>query len=116
MTRSLARRSRSAHCWGRYWRTPTDAEVANGEKRKKIQEKIWCEGEVVLVANGTTTTEKPENNARCKKLAEAGAVRIKWVVACGCGARGARDLYVVHPAGCRLRATQGPTLGLAPVG
>ena len=64
-------------CWGRYWRKPTDAEVANGEKRKKIQEKIWCEGEVVLVANGTTTTEKPEN-ARCKKLAEAGAVRIKW--------------------------------------
>ena len=32
---------------------------------------------MVLVANGTTTTEKPES-ARCKKLAQAGAVRIKW--------------------------------------
>ena len=31
----------------------------------------------MLVANGTTTTENPEN-ARCKKLAEAGAVRVKW--------------------------------------
>ena len=52
-------------------------EIAKGDKRKKIQEKIWCEGEVVLVANGTTTTENPEN-AKCKKLAKAGAVRVKW--------------------------------------
>ena len=36
--------------------------------------KIWCEGQVALVANGTTTTEKPES-AKCKKLAKAGAVR-----------------------------------------
>ena len=64
-------------CWGRYWRKPTEEEIAKGDKRKKIQEKIWCEGEVVLVANGTTTTEQPEN-AKCKKLAQAGAVRIKW--------------------------------------
>ena len=48
-----------------------------GEKRKKIGIKIWCEGEIVLIANGTTTTESPEN-VRCKKLAKAGAVRIKW--------------------------------------
>ena len=39
--------------------------------------KIWCEGQVALVANGTTTTEKPES-AKCKKLAKAGAVRIRW--------------------------------------
>ena len=64
-------------CWGRYWRKPTEEELAKGEKRKKIQVKIWCAGEVVLVANGTTTTEKPEN-AKCKKLAQAGAVRIRW--------------------------------------
>jgi len=38
-------------CWGRYWRKPTEQEIEKGEKRKKIQEKIWCEGEVVLVAN-----------------------------------------------------------------
>ena len=63
-------------CW-RYWRTPTPAEIAKGEKRKKIGVPIWCEGEIVLVANGTTTTQNPEN-ARCKKLAEAGAVRIRW--------------------------------------
>ena len=64
-------------CWGRYWRTPTDVEIAKGEKRKKISVKIWCEGEVALVANGTTTTEKPESTT-CKKLAAAGAVRIRW--------------------------------------
>jgi hypothetical protein len=63
-------------CW-RYWRTPTADEIAKGERRKKIGVKIWCEGTVTLVANGTTTTENPEN-ARCKRLAKAGAVRIKW--------------------------------------
>eukprot|EP00966_Prymnesium_polylepis_P314858 7275300-Prymnesium_polylepis.1 len=47
-------------CW-RYWRAPTAAEIAKGDKRKKIGVKIWCEGEAVLVANGTTTTENPEN-------------------------------------------------------
>ena len=55
----------------------TKEEVAAGEKRKRIGVPMWCEGEVVLVANGTTTLENPEN-ARCKKLAKAGAVRIKW--------------------------------------
>ena len=30
-----------------------------------------------LAAHGTTTLEKPEN-ATCKKLADAGAVRIRW--------------------------------------
>ena len=63
-------------CW-RYWRPPTDEEKAKGEKRKRIGVKIWCEGEAVLVANGTTTKENPES-AKAKKLAEAGAVRIKW--------------------------------------
>ena len=63
-------------CW-RYWRSPTEEERAAGEKRKRIAVPIWCEGEVVLVANGTTHLENPEN-ARCRKLAEAGAVRIKW--------------------------------------
>jgi hypothetical protein len=63
-------------CW-RYWRAPTDEEKATCEKRKKIGVKIWIEGEVMLVANGTTDTENPEN-ARCKKLAKAGAVRIRW--------------------------------------
>jgi hypothetical protein len=64
-------------CWGRYWRGPTEEEIAKGDKRQRIQEKIWCECEVVLVANGTTTMDNPEN-AKCKKLAQAGAVRIKW--------------------------------------
>ena len=63
-------------CW-RYWRSPTEEEIAKGEKRKKIGVPIWCEGKVVLVANGTTTTERPES-AKCKKLAKAGAVRIHW--------------------------------------
>jgi hypothetical protein len=41
----------------RYWREPTAERKAKGDKRKKIGVKMWCEGEVVLVANGTTTTE-----------------------------------------------------------
>ena len=53
-------------CW-RYWRPPTDEEKAAGEKRKKIGEKIWCEGKVEQVANGTTDKE----SARCKNLLKA---------------------------------------------
>ena len=60
-------------CW-RYWRPPTDEEKAGGEKRKKIGVKIWCEGTVEQVANGTTDKE----SARCKNLLKAGAVRIRW--------------------------------------
>ena len=63
-------------CW-RYWRAPRADEIAKGEKRKKIGVPMWCTGEVVLVADGVATTERPES-ARCKKLAEAGAVRIRW--------------------------------------
>jgi len=35
---------------------------------------IWCTGEVVQVANGTTDKESP----RCRKFLKAGAVRIRW--------------------------------------
>ena len=46
-----------------------------GKPRTKVAQKIWCECEVVVLANGTTTTVTPDD-VRCKKLAEAGAVRI----------------------------------------
>ncbi|KAL1520316.1 hypothetical protein AB1Y20_021907 [Prymnesium parvum] len=35
---------------------------------------IWCEGEVVQIADGESDRQTP----RCKKLLPAGAVRIKW--------------------------------------
>ena len=54
----------------RYWALDTDPTT----KRKKMAVDIWCEGEVVQVANGSTDTEGP----RCTKLLEAGAVRIKF--------------------------------------
>ena len=38
---------------------------------------IWCECEVVKIANGTTDKEDPER-ATCKKLAQAGAVRVNF--------------------------------------
>ena len=63
-------------CW-RYWRAPTADEIVNGEKRGRIGVPMWCAGEVMLVADGVSTKERPES-ARCKKLAEAGAVRIRW--------------------------------------
>lgn len=63
-------------CW-RYWRTPTAEEVAGGEKRKKIGVPIWCTGTVTHLANGTTVTTNPDN-IRCRALADAGAVRIRW--------------------------------------
>lgn len=58
----------------RYWAPVTDAERAKGDKRKKRAVDIWCVGEVVQVANGKTDKESPT----CKKLLDAGAVRIKW--------------------------------------
>lgn len=58
----------------RYWRPVTDEERAAGDKRKKRAVDMWCEGEVVQVANGKTDKESPS----CKKLLEAGAVRMKW--------------------------------------
>ena len=54
----------------RYWAPDTDPTT----KRKKMAVDIWCEGEVVQVANGSTDTEGP----RCIKLLEAGAVLIKF--------------------------------------
>ena len=32
----------------------------------------------MLIANGTSTKENPDGGDRCKKLAQAGAVRIRW--------------------------------------
>ena len=58
----------------RYWTKITDEERAAGDKRKKRAVDIWCEGEVVRVANGKTDKESPS----CKKLLDAGAVCIKW--------------------------------------
>ena len=63
-------------CW-RYWRPPTAAEKAKGDKRKKIATKIWCACEVMQIANGTSTTVNPDN-AKCRQLADAGAVRVRW--------------------------------------
>ena len=67
----------------RYWAPVTDAERAAGDKRKKRAVDIWCECEVVQVANGTTDTGRlgvmeQEAAAKCKKLLDAGAVRLKW--------------------------------------
>ena len=58
----------------RYW------EAVNGptgkDKRKKKAVDIWCEGEVMGIANGTT--DKEGDGATCKKIAKAGAVRMRW--------------------------------------
>ena len=59
----------------RYWAPVNDP--TGKDKRKKRVVDIWCEGEVVKIANGTTDKEDP-NRATCKKLAQAGAVRVKW--------------------------------------
>ena len=53
----------------RYWRPAKE-----GERGKKKAVDIWCVGEVVSVANGTTDKESP----RCKHPLAKGAVRIKW--------------------------------------
>ena len=67
----------------RYWRDVTAVEQAAGDKRKKRAVDIWCDCEVVQVANGSTDTGllnkmQPEQPAKCKKLLDAGAVRLKW--------------------------------------
>ena len=67
----------------RYWVPVTEEERAAGDKRKKRAVDIWCECEVVQVANGKTDTGllnamQPEQPPKCKKLLDAGAVRLKW--------------------------------------
>ena len=57
-----------------YWRKVTEEEKAAGEKRSRIGVPIWCEGEVVQIANGTTDKE----SARCKNKLAKNAVRIRW--------------------------------------
>eukprot|EP00966_Prymnesium_polylepis_P203492 4714512-Prymnesium_polylepis.1 len=56
----------------RYWAPVNDP--TGKDKRKKRAVDIWCKGEVVKIANGTTDKEDPDR-ATCKKLAQAGAVR-----------------------------------------
>ena len=60
-------------CW-RYWRKPTAKETRKGEKRKNIGVKMWCEGEIVQIANGTTDYETAQSKSPLAK----DAVRIKW--------------------------------------
>ena len=67
----------------RYWVPVTEEERKAGDKRKKRAVDIWCECEVVQVANGTTDTGRlgvmqPEQPVKCKTLLGAGAVRLKW--------------------------------------
>ena len=67
----------------RYWAPVTAAEKAAGDKRQKRAVDIWCNCDVVQVANGTTDTGvlnvmQPEKAPKCKKLLDAGAVRLKW--------------------------------------
>jgi hypothetical protein len=59
-------------CW-RYWVTDPVKKTKGGKPCKQAV-KIWCECEVVAIANGTTDRE----TARCKKLLKAGAVRVRW--------------------------------------
>ena len=60
-------------CW-RYWRPPTEEEKAKGDKRKRIAVKIWCECEVVAVANGSSDKEAPGS----KNVLAKGALRVRW--------------------------------------
>ena len=53
-------------CW-RYWRPPTEEEVAAGEKRKKISVKIWCAGEATHIANGSTATVNPDRQRQVQE-------------------------------------------------
>ena len=58
----------------RYWEAVNDP--TGKDKRKKKAVDIWCEGEVMGIANGTT--DKEGDGATCKKIAKAGAVRMRW--------------------------------------
>lgn len=55
----------------RYWEPVRDP--TGKDKRKKKAVDIWCEAEVVEVANGTQK-ESPS----CRKFVDVGAVRLKW--------------------------------------
>mmetsp|Transcript_3583 Transcript_3583/g.11053 ORF Transcript_3583/g.11053 Transcript_3583/m.11053 type:complete len:311 (-) Transcript_3583:70-1002(-) len=51
----------------RYW----TLDEKTGKRKAML---IWCAGEVVQIANGTSDKESP----RCQKILQAGAVRIRW--------------------------------------
>lgn len=53
---------------------PPPSQVVSEEIGKRTACNMWCEGEVVAVANGTTDAE----GTRSRKVLESGAVRIKW--------------------------------------
>jgi hypothetical protein len=55
----------------RYWEPVRDP--TGKDKRNKKAVDIWCEAEVVEVANGTQK-ESPS----CRKFVDVGAVRLKW--------------------------------------
>ena len=57
----------------RYWVAVTDPN----DKRKKKACDIWCECEPVQIADGKKDKEQPDN-PRCRTLAKAGAVRLRW--------------------------------------
>ena len=62
----------------RYWVPVNDPK----DKRSKKACDIWCTGEVVQIANGTSDTgtlnQMTAEKVTCRKLLDAGAVRIKW--------------------------------------
>ena len=62
----------------RYWVPVNDPK----DKRSKKACDIWCTGEVVQIANGTSDTgtlnKMTAEKVTCRKLLDAGAVRIKW--------------------------------------
>ena len=77
-------------CW-RYW-APVEGETAAGKPKRK-QEKLWCEAEVVQVANGTE-----KESPRCRKLVKAGAVRLRWPADPEHGERESFAWYVLQEA------------------
>ena len=59
----------------RYWKVDdVTGRLVLDAKGKKIPQPIWCEGEVVEIADGESTKRSP----RCKKLLPAGAVCVRW--------------------------------------
>ena len=58
----------------RYWEVDDEGAYVLDAKGKKVPQHIWCECEVVEVADGVTTKRTP----RCKNLMPAGALRVRW--------------------------------------
>ena len=82
----------------RYWEKVTDPK----DKRKKKAADIWCEGEVVQVADGVV-----KKSSQSKEPLPEGAVRLKWAADAEFEEEESYTWSILHPENWNTEAVLG---------